>query len=87
MAEFQVLDNYIVSEKLKEDGFSEVYRGILTTNEGQFSEFVFIKKFKSELNGMSRFISQTVNNVKNIKNFNDPLVAKTIDANKKDDKG
>ncbi len=87
MAELQVLDNYIVSEKLKEDGFSEVFRGILTTNEGQFNEFIFIKKFKPGLPGFSKFISQVVNYSKTIKAFNDPLVARTIDAKKKEDGG
>ncbi len=87
MAELQVLDNYIVSEKLREDGFSEVFRGILTNNDGQFNEFVFIKKFKPGLNGFSKFVSQVVNYSKTIKTFNDPLVAKTIDARKKDDLG
>ena len=87
MAELQVLDNYIVSEKLKEDGYSEVFRGILTTNEGQFNEFVFIRKFKPERQGISKLVSQVVNYSKTVKTFNDPLVAKTIDAKKTDEGG
>ncbi|BBB32523.1 hypothetical protein TTHT_0971 [Thermotomaculum hydrothermale] len=87
MAELQVLDNYIVSEKIKEDGFSEVFRGISTSDEGQFKEFVFIKKFKPEPQNFSRFVSQVVNYSKTIKTFNDPLVAKTLDAKKTNEGG
>ncbi len=86
MAELWVLDNYIVSEIVKEDAFSRVFRGIIT-DDGQFQSFAFIKEFKTELNGADKFISQVISYAKNLKSFNDPLVAKIIDANKTDKGG
>ncbi len=87
MADLQVLDNYIVSEKIKEDSLSEVFRGIITTEEGQFKDFVYIKKFKSDLNGIPRFINEVISTTRKVKAFSDPLVASVIDAKKIENTG
>lgn len=78
MADYQVLGNYVVSEKIKETPLASVYRGIVAP-DGKFEKFVVINRLKPELNGFHDFFKALGGQFKNASKLSGSSVATPLD--------
>jgi len=86
MADYQVLGNYIVSDKIKESPYASVHRGILAP-EGRFEKFVLIHKFKEELNGSSDFFRAMSGTFRAASKISGAAVASVLDLQQDEEEG
>ncbi len=78
MADYQVLGNYIISEKMKETPVASVYRGIIAP-DGKFEKFVIINELKQDLAGFADFFKGVNAQFKTASKLSGTSVATPID--------
>ena len=74
MADYQVLGNYIVSEKMRETPVGMMHRGIVAP-DGTFEKFVFINRFDSHLTGFQTFFKALDNQFRTVSKLSGAFIA------------
>ncbi len=84
MADYQVLGNYIVSEKMRETPAGSMHRGIVAP-DGAFEKFVFINRFDSQLTGFQTFFKALGNQFRTVSKLNGAFIASVEGVEQIDD--
>jgi len=79
MTDYWVLGDYLVSEKVKEDFITTVYRGIYAPG-GKFDKFVFIRQLNEDVNGSDNLKKEVLSHFKSISKLSAASIAKTVDV-------
>ncbi len=79
MTDYWVLGDYLVSEKIKEDYVTTVYRGIYAPS-GKFEKFVFIRQLNDNISGADNLKKEVLSYFKQVSKLSGASIAKTIDV-------
>lgn len=84
MADYQVLGDYIVSGKMRENPVGSMHRGIVAP-DGAFDKFVFINRFDSGLTGFQTFFKALGNQFRIVSKLNGAFIASVEEVEQIDD--
>lgn len=79
MTDYWVLGDYLVSEKIKEDFVTTVYRGIYAPS-GKFEKFVFVRQLNDGIVGAEGLKKEVYSNFKTVSKLSGASIAKTVDV-------
>jgi len=84
MADYQVLGDYIVSEKMRENTVGTMHRGIVAP-DGAFDKFVFVNRFDNGLTGFQTFFKALGNQFRIVSKLNGAFIASVEEVQQIDD--